>query len=145
YDLSVLIGPAGRGRSLYELPTSRLLAPSDRLLTETGATRAQFRFELASRFVEGFAAVAAALIGFASLMAGGFSRLGFWREVVLAVVLMALLQTLTNALSGPAMRSVSLFWLGIVPLALAVLASVGLLGWAARKRRIPRPAPRAGA
>ncbi|MCB1404916.1 MAG: LPS export ABC transporter permease LptF [Rhodobacteraceae bacterium] len=136
YDLSMLIGPAGRGRSLYELPTALLVAPDEHLLTETGATPAQFRFELTSRFVEAFAAVAAALIGFASLMAGGFSRLGFWREVVLAVVLMALLQTLTNALSGPAMRDLTLFWLGVVPLGVSGVVTVGLLAWSARTRRM---------
>ncbi len=87
------------------------------------------------RFVDGFAAMAAALIGFAALIAGGFSRLGFWREVVLAVALMALVQVLTNALAGPAMRSVSLAWLGAVPLALAIGVSMALIGWASRRRR----------
>ena len=50
----------------------------------------------------------AALIGYATLIAGGFSRLGFWREVLLAVVLMALIQTLTNSLAGAAMRQAKL-------------------------------------
>ncbi|WP_323036566.1 LptF/LptG family permease [Pararhodobacter sp.] len=59
YDLSVLIGPAGRARSLYELPTSALFNPSEALLDETGVTASQARFELVSRFVDGFAAVAA--------------------------------------------------------------------------------------
>lgn len=136
YDLSTMTGPAGRGRSVQELGSSELLAATPALLEETRASVAQFRFELVSRFVDGFAAVAAALIGFSSLIAGGFSRLGFWREVVVAVVLMALVQTLTNALAGPAMRSTALAWLGIVPLGLAVAVSLGLIAWATRKRRV---------
>jgi len=135
YDLSSLAGPAGRGRSVQELPSSALMNPTPDLLEETRATEAQFRFELASRFVDGFSAVAAALIGFASLMAGGFSRLGFWKEIVLAVALMAAVQTLSNAVAGTAMRSVSLAWLGAVPLVLAVGAALALIGWAMRTRR----------
>jgi lipopolysaccharide export system permease protein len=136
YDLSALAGPAGRERSVQELPTAALFAPTPALLSETGATEAQVRFELVSRFVDGFAAVAAALIGFASLVAGGFSRLGFWREVVLAVALMAVVQTLSNALAAPAMRSVALSWLGIVPVTLAIGAALALIGWAMRTRRM---------
>ncbi|WP_417588195.1 LptF/LptG family permease [Pararhodobacter oceanensis] len=138
YDLSILIGPAGRGRSVDELTTAELVSPTEELLEETGASRAEFRFVLVSRFVEGFSAVAAALLGYAALIAGGFSRLGFWREVALAVVLMAFLQILTNTLAGPAMQNVALAWLGVVPIVLGVLISSALLWWAARKRR-PMP------
>ena len=80
----------------------------------------------------------AAMIGFAALMAGGFSRLGLWREVLLAVVLMALVQSLANALTGPAMRSESLAWLGVVPLALAGALAMGLILIASRRRRVAR-------
>lgn len=136
YDLSSMTGPAGRGRSVQELTSSELMTPTPALLAETRASPAQFRFELVSRFVDGFAAVAAALIGYSALVAGGFSRLGFWKEIVLAVVLMALVQSLTNALAGPAMRQLSLAWLGAIPLALAVAAAMGLIGWATRRRRV---------
>lgn len=136
YDLSSMAGPAGRGRSVQELASVELMNPTPALLAEARATEAQFRFELVSRFVDGFAAVAAALIGFAALIAGGFSRLGFWKEIVLAVALMALVQTLSNVLAGPAMRTVSLAWLGVVPLALAVVAALGLIGWSMRRRRV---------
>ena len=135
YDLSALAGPIGGGRSVYELPTRLLLAPTPALLEETRATEALFRFELVSRFVDGFAALAAALLGYAALVAGGFSRLGFWREVLLAVVLIALVQVLTNVVTGPAMRSASLAWLGAVPLVLAMAVSLGLMLWATRRRR----------
>lgn len=145
YDLSALAGPIGGGRSVYELPTRLLLAPTPALLEETRATEALFRFELVSRFVDGFAALAAALLGYAALVAGGFSRLGFWREVLLAVVLIALVQVLTNAVTGPAMRSTALAWLGAVPLVLAMAVSLGLMLWATRRRRPRRPSAPEGA
>jgi lipopolysaccharide export system permease protein len=141
YDLSVLIGPAGRTRSLYEMPTSALFSPSAALLRETGVSAAQVRFELVSRFVDGFAAIAAALIGYATLIAGGFSRLGFWREVLLAVVLMALIQTLTNSLAGAAMRNMALSWLGIIPFVLAVGISFVFMIWSSRTRRLRKAKP----
>lgn len=138
YDLGALIGPAGGGRSVQELSTRELMIASPDLLEEARASAAQLRFELVSRFVDAFAAVATALIGFAALMAGGFSRLGFWRQVVLAVVLLALMQTVGNFLAGEAMRSVELAWLGLVPLAGAIAVAMALLHHAARVRRPPR-------
>lgn len=136
YDLGALIGPAGRGRSVQELSTPALFNATAELLEETRANPAQIRFELVSRFVDAFTAVATALIGFAALMAGGFNRLGFWRQVVLAVVLLVLMQTLGNLLAGEAMRSASRAWLGLVPLALALMVALALMHYAARPRRV---------
>tara|TARA_R110002124_G_scaffold106467_21_gene258445 strand:- start:56455 stop:57603 length:1149 start_codon:yes stop_codon:yes gene_type:complete len=135
YDLSSLVGPAGRQISHYELPTRMLIAPSESLIRAAGATAAQFRFELVSRFVDALSAIAVALIGYASLIAGGYSRLGFWREVVLAVTLMGVLQSLGNALAGTAMQSTSLAWLGIVPPVLGTLVALALIAWSGRRRR----------
>jgi len=134
YDLSALIGPAGRRTRIEEVSTAELFAPSPELLEETRATPALARFELVSRFVEPFPAVAAALIGFAALIAGGFNRLGTWKPVLLAVVVLTMMQLLINAAAGQAMRSVALSWLGAVPIALGIAAGLALLGLAMRKR-----------
>lgn len=141
YDLGALIGPAGRGRSVQELSTRELMHPTPLLLLEARASAAQLRFELVSRFVDAFAAVSAALIGFAALIAGRFSRLGFWRDVLLAVVLLAGMQTLANVLAGPAMRSTGLAWLGVVPLMASIATAVLLMAGSARIRRTPAPEP----
>ncbi|MCC5969331.1 MAG: LPS export ABC transporter permease LptF [Pararhodobacter sp.] len=143
YDLGALIGPIGRGRSVQELSTLELLRPDPALILETRSSDAQMRFELVSRFVDAFAAVATALIGYAALIAGGFSRLGVWREVVLAVALLALMQTFANVLAGEAMRSVALSWLGLVPLAASFAVAWLLIRHAARMRRV-RPVPLSG-
>ena len=135
YDLSALIGAAARSRRIEEVATAELFAPPPALLQETRATLAQARFELVSRFVEPFTAVAAALIGFAALIAGGFNRLGTWKPVVLAVVVLAIMQFLINAAAGQAMRSVALAWLGAVPIALGVATALALLAVAATRRR----------
>lgn len=137
YDLSVLIGAAGRRPRVEELPTRALLSPAPELLEEARATPAQARFELVSRFVEPFSAVAAALIGFAALIAGGYSRLGTIKPVVLAVMVLALLQFLINVAAVQAMRSTALAWLGAVPIALGVAVALALIGHAMRRRASP--------
>lgn len=142
YDLSSMIGPGGDARTVQEMSTLELIEADPRQLTEAGATLAMFRFELFSRFIDGFTALSAALIGFAALMAGGFSRLGIWREIVLAVALIAVVQALTNAIASPAMRSTALSWLGLVPIGFALGAALVLLLWAARNSRRHRRRPR---
>lgn len=139
YDLGAMAGPAGRGRSVQELPTRALFTPTPALLAETRATPAQFRFELVSRFVDGFSALAAAMVGYAVLVAGGFSRLGLWREVSLAVALIAVIQGLANALARPAMRDETLAFLGLIPPLLAMTAALGLIAFASRIRAGARP------
>ncbi len=137
YDLGAFIGPAGRGRSVQELATRELIAPSAALLEETRATPAQLRYELALRLVDPLMALATALLGFAVLLASRFSRLGFWRPVLVAVVLLGLTQVLANALAGPASRAPDRAWLAALPL-LAALAGVALiLAQASRRRRVP--------
>jgi lipopolysaccharide export system permease protein len=136
YDLGGLIGPGGRGRSVQELPTAELIDPSDALLSETGASLAQFRYELVVRFVYGLGAVAAVLIALSSLLAGGFSRLGFARPMLGAVVLLILSELMVNAVARLALRDAGLAPLAALPVTLATLTAVGLLVWAGRRRRV---------
>lgn len=144
YDLGGLIGPGGRARTVQELPTRDLFEPTPALLEETGATPAQVRYELAIRFVYGFGAVAAVLIAFSALMAGGFSRLGFTRPMVGAVVLLILIELLNNLAARVGMRDEGLAWLAAMPVAAGVALALALLFWAGRTRRVARggqPAP----
>ena len=136
YDLGVFAQAGAQRRNVQELSTRALWSPSAADLESTGATPAILRFELVTRFTDAFAALGTALIGFAALIAGGFNRLGFWREILMAVALMAFLQILGNALSGFALRSASMAWVGLVPLTVALALSYALMRWSMRRRRV---------
>jgi lipopolysaccharide export system permease protein len=136
YDLGGLMGPGGLARSVQELPTADLLRPTPELLAETGATLALVRYELAVRMVYGLGTVAAVLIAFGALMAGGFSRLGFGRPIMAAVVLLVLSEMMVNTVARIAMREAALAPLAALPVTLATLMALGLLVWAGRRRRV---------
>ena len=97
YDLATLINPeASRKRDLRTYSTRQLLQPDAALLEATGATPAAARAEAHERLAKPFQAPVAAMLGFATLLVGGFSRFGVWRQVGWAVVALILVQLLTN-------------------------------------------------
>ncbi len=134
YDIGSLIGPIGRGRDVREFSTAELLYPPPELIEISGATPAQLRYELANRFAHPLMAVVAALIGFSVVLVGDFSRLGPWRQVAGAVVLLALMQLLDNAMARPALRDPTLAGLAFVS-SVAGLAAVGVVLWWLGRRR----------
>ena len=76
FDIGALIAAAGpRPRRLEERSTPVLLWPSERLLAETGETRAAALFEGNDRIAKPLLAVAAALIGFAAMLDRKSTRL----------------------------------------------------------------------
>ena len=139
YDLGALLTRSvGHRRRIPELVTSELLFASDDLLTETRALPSELVYEAHSRFAEPFLSVAVALIGFASLLLGGFSRLGLWRQIGFAISLLVLVQGVATV-AGQVGSGAAYGW------ALAYLAPVlglGLAGtllwWAGRPHRVPK-------
>ena len=89
-------GHFGRGRDLRDYSTAALLTPDQALLDATGATPERARLEAHSRIAQPLLSPVAAMLGFATLLVGGFSRFGVWRQVGWAVVALILVQLLTN-------------------------------------------------
>ena len=97
YDLGALMGgPSTRGRDLRDYSTAALLTPDQALLDATGATPERARLEAHSRIAQPLLSPVAAMLGFATLLVGGFSRFGVWRQVGWAVVALIFVQLLTN-------------------------------------------------
>lgn len=101
YDLSGLIAAQTRSaRSAAEASTVELLEASAALMMETQETRAALVFAAHDRLAQPFLAAAAALIGFASLLLGAFSRFGLWRQVLIAVGLLIVVQAISTVATG---------------------------------------------
>ena len=136
YDLgAMLVGRAARGRSDAELTTPELLWPSEAVATETGRSLTDLRFQGHQRLAEPFLAVAVSLIGFATLLVGGFSRFGLWRQIGLAVVILVVVQGLATAAAGAGGRLAQGWALAYAAPVLGFALAFALLGWAGRTRR----------
>lgn len=135
-DLSGLISANGRaGQSIDALSTLELLRPTEELMQATRSTRAEFLQEGHWRFASPMLAVAAPLVGFAALMLGGFSRFGLWRQMVLAVGLLILMQMVSTWSSGVAMKQAAAWPLTYLAPVSGGLIGVALLVLAERPRR----------
>lgn len=144
YDLGgLLTAKAAGARSLDELSTAELLFPTPELMQETGQTRAAFLSDGHARIAQPFLALATALIGFAALLLGAFSRFGLWRQIVGAIVLLIVVQMVNNAGFSASLASDSGWILVYVAPVLGIVASVVML-WVAqrpRRRHIAGPGP----
>lgn len=141
YDLGGLIAAQERGaRGVGEASTLELLRASDALAAETGETKAGLLFEAHSRFSQPILAAAAALIGFASLLLGAFSRFGLWRQVIVAVLLLLVVQALATATTSFAMRQPNGWALTYAAPLLGLLIGVIELWWSQRPKRLRKVA-----
>lgn len=141
YDLGGLMPQAEPGaRSIDALSTAQLLAADPALLAETGETRAAFLYDAHNRFGQPFLAVGAALIGFGALLMGSFSRFGLWRQVMLAIVLLVVVQAVSSVATGLGLRSDrGWIWAYAAPF-FGVVLGIGLLAWSQRPRRVAQNA-----
>jgi lipopolysaccharide export system permease protein len=87
------------------------------------------------RFARALICVAVALIGFSSLLIGGFSRFGVWRQALLAFCLLIFLEVLRGVTSEPVLDDPELWPLIYLPTAIGLFVSVLFLRMAARPRR----------
>ncbi|RDW12138.1 LPS export ABC transporter permease LptF [Paracoccus thiocyanatus] len=141
YDLGSLIDAgASRMRDLRAYGTLRLLDPDPELLAATGATPDRALAEAHERLAKPFQAPVAALLGFAMLLLGGFSRFGAWRQVVWAVLALIAVQFLATAAENQVAANAGRWPLIYVsPLAGAAIC-LGVLWLAARPRHLRRRA-----
>lgn len=139
YDLGSFMTPSGTDRrGIEELSTRELFSPTDALLEETRSTRAAFLYEAHSRIAQPFLGLASSLIGFAALLLGSFSRFGLWWQILFAVVLLILVQTINVAASGAGIAQDALWPLAYAAPLTGLAIGVLLLWNAQRPRRLRR-------
>lgn len=146
YDLGSFIAAGGPSRpGIEELATADLLFPTEARRAETGSTIAQMLYEGHSRLARPLLGLGAALIGFATLLLGAFSRFGLWRQVLAAAVLLVLVQLVDNLAATEGMRNAHAWPLAYLAPAVGLAVPAFLLWAAGRPRRLagglPAPAP----
>ena len=144
YDIGAMVGVGDRsGRDLRDYGTLRLVRPDADLLARTGATADEARREAHERIAQPLLSPIAAMIGFATLLIGGFSRFGVWRQVGWAILGLIAVQFLSNAVATQAARDPGLWPMLYLPAIFGILLALWLLWVAARPRR-PRRRGRTG-
>ncbi|MBU3028874.1 LPS export ABC transporter permease LptF [Paracoccus marinaquae] len=136
YDIGAMLHGGGRrGSDLRDYSTLRLLSPDRELLEATGADPADARREAHERFAQPLLSPIAAMIGFATLLIGGYSRFGVWKQVIWAIMGLILVQFLTNAAANQAGRDPTQWPVLYVPALVGIGLCILLLWLAARPGR----------
>jgi lipopolysaccharide export system permease protein len=139
-DLAGLVEGAEGGRlTLDALPTATLLFPTPELLAGANANLAEVLAEGHARLASPLLAVASALLGFAALVQGSFSRFGLWRQIGLGIVLVIVVQMLWTWTNAQALQSAAAWPMVYLAPVIGIALSTALLVWAQLPRRL-RPA-----
>jgi len=143
YDVSALIPVIdGRRRSISEIGTLELLRASEAVQEETRRSAATLIHAAHDRSAQSLFALFGALVGFSTLLVGGFSRFGLWRQIVAAVFIVVFAKGIESVGAGIA-RGDARLWLATYLAPLSGLVICALLLHAATRpyllRRKPRP------
>ena len=143
FDISALVQRSAEKQvAAGNLTTPALIRTRDALVGTTSP--GDLAEELHARFAQPLFCIIAAMVGFSTLLVGGFSRFGVWREVVIAFLLLIALDGMRSALSGPVLADARFWPILYAPSAIGLLLITGLLGYAsgggARLRRWRRRA-----
>ncbi|APE43706.1 LPS export ABC transporter permease LptF [Sulfitobacter alexandrii] len=99
FDISALVSKsAGRPISASNLTTLSFFTSWEALSERSGDSLGTIAEEFHSRFAQPLFCIVAAMVGFATLLLGGFSRFGVWREVVIAFGLLIAIDGFRGAL-----------------------------------------------
>jgi lipopolysaccharide export system permease protein len=139
FDLGALIKTGGpRNRSAAELTTAELLSAKPDLVAETRATAQRLVFDAHTRLAEPFLALCVTLVGFGALVLGGFSRFGLWRQIVLAVALLILVQGVNTSVADWGPKLAGGWALAYLAPCLGLGIAWGLLSWTGANRPVQR-------
>jgi len=133
YDLAPLLpqGAATR-RSSREFVTPALLSPTPETVAATRKEAPVLRAEAHDRVAESLLALVAALLGFATLLVGQFSRFGVWRQIVAAIFLVILVKGIETLTTAAIRDTPDRWYLAYVPVLAGIAIVLLLLTRAAR-------------
>lgn len=146
YDIGAMIRvPDVTRRSVKELFTPELLFPTEATMTETGSTAGALIVAGHDRMAQALQATVAALLGFSTLLIGGFSRFGVWKQVVAALFLIIFVKMCETLVAGTVRDTANLWPMIYLPTAIGLGLVWFMLFWSTRpglfRRRSTRGLP----
>lgn len=135
FDISALVQNDKRQSvDVDAIITPQLFRPWEELSELTGDRIGVIAQSFHARFAEPLFCISAALIGFSTLLIGGFSRFGVWREVAIAFGLLVAIDGVRSTLQSPVRNDASLWPLLYAPAAFSALLVIFMLWYAAKPR-----------
>ena len=141
FDISALVNKSASGSlSIRNMTTPALMSDWSVIEKRTSDTAGVIAEEFHSRFAQPLFCIIAAMIGFSTLMVGGYSRFGVWREVVISFGLLITIDGVRGVLVDPVRDNASAWPLMYVPtvvgffLVLAMLWQASHPNWIRRLR-----------
>ncbi|MGJ8545385.1 MAG: LPS export ABC transporter permease LptF [Sulfitobacter sp.] len=133
FDISALVTPAAEGDLVAaQLNTPKLLGARAELMQQPDVSAGDLAEELHARFAQPFFCIVAAMVGFATLLVGGFSRFGVWREIVIAFGLLIAIDGLRGSLVDKVQNDADMWPLIYLPSLIGSVLVLGLLAHASR-------------
>lgn len=141
YDLAPLLPQPGTARRGYrEFASPVLFRASAETVAATRKSALSLRAAVHDRIAESLLALVAALLGFAPLLLGQFSRLGVWRQIIGAVFLVIMIKGIETLTTATLRDEPEKWWIAYLPVAAGLSVVIGLLARASGARlRLRRP------
>ncbi len=137
YSISSLIeNPGSFYKSLNQYQTLELLFATDVVQKRSGQSTGRILEEAHSRFNQPILCVVAALIGFSTLLLGGFSRFGVGRQIIGAILLLVMVKLVESIVTDPIRANAQLWPLVYAQSVFGFGAVFTMLYLAARPRRL---------
>ncbi len=135
FDISALVkNDASQRSDPAKMTTFELIQSWDTLSAKTGDSIGKINQTFHARFADPMFCVVAALIGFSTLLIGGYSRFGVWREVAMAFALLVVIDGFRSTLQSPVRKDPDLWPLLYLPTAISAAIVLCILWVAARPR-----------
>jgi len=139
YDISTLIvQDQNLNLRPRHLSTGDMIARPQEMADMVGVRLARITEELHGRFQQALLGMVSALIGFATLLTGGFSRFGVGRQIVLAIFLLVVIKLVESAVTDPTRDHAYLWPLVYLPSVVGLAIAAVVLHLAARPFRHSR-------
>ncbi|MGH1577072.1 LPS export ABC transporter permease LptF [Planktotalea sp.] len=141
YNISSLVdGPTALFKPLDQRSTVELLMATELISQATRKSEGRVLEEAHGRFNQPLLCLVAALIGFSTLLVGGFSRFGVGRQIIAAILLLVSVKLVESIVTDPVRSNPQLWPLVYAQSIYGLMLAFAMLRLAARPRRRKRDA-----